>query len=351
MSSKKVFIENMEYEIDTLIKSIQEPYELEIEKLEIENKRLSQLVINLNTRIEELEKSGQILELIDLEKPTSLSLKKELDEKQIIKGFEKLLIENGHEQKFHIHKLMAMWIEIIKINQLKFDVWSNYFQTINLHRYFLGINEMGLKELTKTYQLLEDKNALRDLMGYVLNEIVENRRFLNQKHYVFLLCHYEKISELIVENTLINNFFNKRRRKDIIPYKKISGYIVEPTPEKAEQLLEIIESRGMFKQNRDFEKSDWLNKVGLITNNSETIEENILNNESILFKFGYRIQGKTREQRAAALDIAIKEVGLKKVVNIIEYHIKLRSNSSKDFSKAIAEWEYDLKQIEKLYNK
>lgn len=347
--SKKVFIDKIEEEIDALIQGIQEKYELKIAELEIENKRLSQLVNKLNTRIEELEKSNNNIMAINQEKGTSHKMK--LDEIQIIKDFEELLIENEQVQKFHLHKLMAMWIEIIKTKKLKYDVWSNYFQTINLHNYFFKTNELGLKELTKTYQLLEDKNALMELMEYILNEMVENRRFLNQKNYVFLLCHYEKISELILENMLIKSFFNKRRKKEVIPFRKINNYVENPTPEKAEQLLETIVIKGMFKKNRDFEKSEWLNKIGLPTINSNVIEENQLNNESILFKYGYRIQGKTREQRAAALNIAIKEIGVEKVVNIIEYHIKLRSNSSKDFSNAIAEWEYDLEQIKKLYSK
>lgn len=124
MSSKKKFMDNVAYELDDLIKDIQESYEHKIAKLEIDNKRLSQLVINLNTRIEKLEERGQSLGLIDLEKQTSLN--KELDQIQIIKDFEKLLIKNEQEQKFHIHKLLAMWIEIIKTNQLKFVDWSNY---------------------------------------------------------------------------------------------------------------------------------------------------------------------------------------------------------------------------------
>lgn len=83
-------------------------------------------------------------------------------------------------------------------------------------------------------------------------------------------------------------------------------------------------------------------------------EDNSMNETSALKKLGYQITGVTRAQRWRSLESAVPKLGLKKVVQIISYNIKLRKgqkNGEKKFSYAISEWEHDLAKLKKHYYK
>lgn len=83
-------------------------------------------------------------------------------------------------------------------------------------------------------------------------------------------------------------------------------------------------------------------------------EDKTMNETSELKKMGYQITGITRDQRWKSLESAVPKIGLKKVVQIISYNIKLRKgqkNGEKKFSYAISEWEHDLAKLKKHYYK
>ncbi|UTE78491.1 hypothetical protein [Rossellomorea sp. KS-H15a] len=83
-------------------------------------------------------------------------------------------------------------------------------------------------------------------------------------------------------------------------------------------------------------------------------DKSLLNEESDLKKLGYQITGKSRENRWRILEIAVKQIGLRKVAYTIAQHVKLRKgqkNGTKKFSYAIGEWEYDLAKLKSRYYK
>ncbi|WHY79942.1 hypothetical protein QNH20_12705 [Neobacillus sp. WH10] len=83
-------------------------------------------------------------------------------------------------------------------------------------------------------------------------------------------------------------------------------------------------------------------------------EKTDFNEESDLKKLGYQITGMTREKRWKVLEVAVKQIGLKKVAYTIAQNVKLRKgqkNGEKKFSFAIGEWEYDLAKLKETYYK
>lgn len=83
-------------------------------------------------------------------------------------------------------------------------------------------------------------------------------------------------------------------------------------------------------------------------------EKTTLNEESELKKLGYQITGIPREKRWPILEIAVKQLGLRKVVYTIAQNIKLRKgqkNGMNKFSFSIGEWEHDLNKLKQKYYK
>jgi hypothetical protein len=75
---------------------------------------------------------------------------------------------------------------------------------------------------------------------------------------------------------------------------------------------------------------------------------------SVLRKRGYQITNTTREQRWSILQLAVPEIGLKKVAYTIAGNVKLRKgqkNGVQKFRYAITEWEYDLDKLKAKYYK
>lgn len=81
-------------------------------------------------------------------------------------------------------------------------------------------------------------------------------------------------------------------------------------------------------------------------------EKSSFKDESELKKLGYQITGMTREKRWKILEVAVKQLGLKKVAYTIAQNVKLRKGQKdglKKFSFAIGEWEYDLNKLKQTY--
>lgn len=81
-------------------------------------------------------------------------------------------------------------------------------------------------------------------------------------------------------------------------------------------------------------------------------EDSKLNEESDLRKLGYQITGNTREKRWRVLEVAVKQLGLRKVAYTIAQNVKLRKgqkNGEQKFRYAIGEWEYDLGKLKSHY--
>lgn len=91
-----------------------------------------------------------------------------------------------------------------------------------------------------------------------------------------------------------------------------------------------------------------------IKGTSHIEEKNLLNEESQLKKLGYQITGLTRNKRWQILEVAVKQLGLKKVAYTIAQNVKLRKgqkNGVNKFSYSIGEWEYDLNKLKQKYYK
>ncbi|OWZ84090.1 coiled-coil domain-containing protein [Natranaerobius trueperi] len=94
------------------------------------------------------------------------------------------------------------------------------------------------------------------------------------------------------------------------------------------------------------------------TDVSSTDKENAsgynLREKSELGKLGYNVREETSQQERWEILVneAVPKLGVRKVVQIISSHIRLRKlqRDSHKYERAISEWEYDLKRLEKEYN-
>jgi hypothetical protein len=126
--------------------------------------------------------------------------------------------------------------------------------------------------------------------------------------------------------------------------------------------LDVREYNGEDKIEKQSGKEELNHKVFSwpsteLSDNKSSVtidDKSLLNEESDLKKLGYQITGKSREKRWKVLEIAVKQIGLRKVAYTIAQHVKLRKgqkNGTRKFSYAIGEWEYDLSKLKSQYYK
>ncbi|MCD4711749.1 MAG: hypothetical protein K8R73_00565 [Clostridiales bacterium] len=73
------------------------------------------------------------------------------------------------------------------------------------------------------------------------------------------------------------------------------------------------------------------------------------NTESDLIKMGYSTKIDLKKRRQILIEKAIPVLGYRQVVKHIEWQIKLRKNSNKDYSRAIDTWKADLRFLNSIY--
>jgi very-short-patch-repair endonuclease len=120
----------------------------------------------------------------------------------------------------------------------------------------------------------------------------------------------------------------------------IKGYYinVQDIEDKPQPEVKIIDSLFEYKFDDDYE-SDFKQKK--------------YDDETELFKTGYKITGLTRNQRWNILqNNSIPQIGLHNVISTIEYLIRIKSSTPKmkeKYKYALQEWKYDLDRLRKYY--
>jgi hypothetical protein len=151
------------------------------------------------------------------------------------------------------------------------------------------------------------------------------------------------------ENKVGKAYVTNNLYKDI--RKKVGNKWLDVREYNGEDKIE----KGSGKEELNHKVFTWPSTELSDNKSSVTMDDkSLLNEESDLKKIGYQITGKSREKRWKVLEIAVKQIGLRKVAYTIAQHVKLRKgqkNGTKKFSYAIGEWEYDLAKLKSQYYK
>ncbi|XKE93948.1 hypothetical protein LG326_12300 [Metaplanococcus flavidus] len=271
---------------------------------------------------------------------------------------EKMLEKSNLSLKWYSNKSKELFLYFIikkekKINSDLFKMNINRFKNSTLLMNFE--QELILKKISQDMEsksLIETKTY--NLPIYIINKSDYpefNAKYSLSKEYVKLPMYKKENTQQVYLYTEAEVLISKSRqlaflyKEDFIRLMKEKNPLIFKTANlNYEPLKDKIKN----------EKFTWPSTEISPKESSSQNEEKSLNETSELKKLGYQITGTTRSQRWQALEKAVPKLGLKKVVHIISYNIKLRKgqkNGLKKFSFAISEWEHDLTKLKKHYYK
>lgn len=285
-----------------------------------------------------------------------------------------LLKWNENSIYYDDDKIIALWIRLIRKNKFTFSEWKERFKDENIHALLFNRSETRIRKLINTYGQLNDIEALQDLFDYIFNQLIKRDRFHSLKVTALLYILYYGLEKRYFYQKDVREYYstvNDMRLKFIFedyllylnsPSIKTYLRVVESLEKYDTQIIKIGGSKSaylnmVFKEFHNQKKLE--QEVTIQMNNSQETENNNakdgqlfgMNDKSALMAYGYQISERTPEQRWRALQKAVPELGLKKVVYIIDTHIKLRVSNKKRFSYSLKQWTMDLEKLKKTYFK
>ena len=401
MKHKELFLNTVGEEFNRILQQVQGEYEEKINQLMIENKTIAANLEKANEGIKKLVRKNEELmkELVSLhEKNSQEEVVRTVSKKenvlttrtyqQVYEDLEKnhmkkentlddlsnLLKWNEKSMYYDDDKIIALWIRLIRNKKFTFSEWKERFKGENIHALLFNRSETRIRKLIDTYSHLNDIEALQDLFDYIFDQLIKRDRFHSLKVIALLYIFYHSLVKKYLYQKDVKEYYSTVNNKNIKSlYEDYLMYLSLPSPktylkalgalEKYEaQIIQIGGSKPayldiVFKEIRDLEKAK--QKAIIQKKDSQELQShNVkdgqlfeMNDKSALMNYGYQISDRTAEQRWRALQKAVPELGLKKVVYIIDNHIKLRVPNKKKFSYSLKQWTMDLEKLKKTYFK
>ena len=401
MVNKEAFLHIIGEELERLLKQIETEYEEKINQLLIENKTIATTLEKANAEIQYLSKKNEKImkEFAPLHQPNSEvevvnndSIKgnalttrnyrqmyndlerNRVNRENVVEYFSDLLKWNEASKYFDDGKIVVLWSHLLHIYKFTYFEWKESFKDENINVLLFKRIETGARKLLKIHINLKDTEAIKNLLVYLLTQIIKKGRFGFIKIDVLLhILYYDLAKQYLYQKDVREYFLTEKNIKVKSIYESYLLYLKSPSQkthlkalraiEKYENLIiQIGDSKSayldiVFKEVRDIEKAEQKETLQMIdsqkTKDSNTTNGQLfeMNNKSALMDYGYQISNRTPEQRWRALQKAVPELGLKKVVYIIDNHIKLRATNKEKFSYTLRQWTMDLEKLKKTYFK
>lgn len=257
-------------------------------------------------------------------------------------------------------KELAFYYYLSKEKYLKEDLYEmnvNQFKKSTVLSDFE--KELILGKVAEQRKLkLEEKPLIYKRPIYIINKsefVYFNKRYGLEKRRVTLPMYQKSNMHQIYFYSESEVFINNKGDMAFIDGEEFIKLMKDNMPLviKTGQINYVTDAT---KEDREKEEDafSWPSTEVTASEGNGQNEEKTLNETSELKKLGYQITGVTREKRWKALEKAVPQLGLKKVVHIISYNVKLRKgqkNGMKKFAYAISEWEHDLAKLKKHYYK
>lgn len=312
-----------------------------------------------------------------------------LERTVVLEEFHSLLNWNLKMKYYKDEKIIKLWSLLLHQHRFRYSEWEEVFRDRNIHALLFKQSEAGLRKLIASYIKLNDIDALKNIFDYILTQIIKTGRFESIHSYVLLnILFYDMTKRYFYQKDLRSYYLNTKNNKVKRIYETYLVYLKSPTKENYLEALGPIEkfdnliiqiggSKAMYldavfkevrneeiaKQKKFFQLNQSQEPTQLIKSeeptqviiSEETGDTNTegqpfeMNDKSALMAYGYQISDRTPEQRWRALQKAVPELGLKKVVYTIDNHIKLRAHNKAKFSYSLRQWSMDLEKLKKTY--
>lgn len=399
MENKAAFLHTIGEELDQLLKQVELEYREKLKQLLVKNNEITTSLNKANEEIQHLTKKNEELmkELASFRQPinevevvTSVPKKENtltthiyqqiykdlasdrVKKEDIVEDFYNLLKWNIKSKYYEDSKIIALWIRLLSQYHFIYSDWHEKIKDENIHALLFKRTHTDVRKLIDTYIKLNDIEAIKNIFDYLLTQIVKKGRFDALKNSILLYILYYGLAKRYLYQKDVRVYYlntNNMRLKFI--YEDYLLYLSSPSQKTYLRSLgslekydtEIIKIGGsksaylntVFKEAREVEKAEQkvimqLNDVQK-TENRNAIEGQLyeMNDKSALIAYGYQISDRTPDQRWRALQKAVPELGLKKVVYIIDNHIKLRAPNKAKFSYSLRQWTMDLEKLKKTY--
>lgn len=400
MGNKERFLHTMGEELEQLLKQVEIEYK---EKLRQLLKQNEEITTSLNKAHEEIRhitnKNEELLkELSSLRQPieetevvATVSQKENtlsthifnqiywnleqntLERSVILEEFHILLNWNLKSKYFKADKIIKLWIHLLHHYQFMYSEWQEVFKDRNIHALLFRRSDSGLRKLIHLYIRLNDMDALKNLFDYLYNHIIRKGRFQSVHSYMILnILYYDLTKRYFYQKDVKEYYLTTKNEKEKRIYETYLKYLQTLSSQTFLEALgaiekydtQIIQIAGskqvylnvVFKKVRELERKVEEQKRNIKLINSEENVDAYMDNsqfemkdKSALIAYGYQISDRTPDQRWHALQKAVPELGLKKVVYIIDNHIKLRAHNKTKFSYSLRQWSMDLEKLKKAY--
>lgn len=399
MKSKELFLHTMGEELDALLKQVEMEYQEKINKL-LEEQEKNMIVMfksykeiqHLTKKNEELMKElDSLRKLIEESEVVATVPSKEntlttqiydqiynglennsVKRANVLEDFYNLLKWNIKSKYYEDDKIIFLWNRILGQHRFMFAEWQEQFKDENVHGLLFKRTEVGVRKLIDKYVKLKDLEALKNLFDYLLNQIIRKERFNSYKTPILLyILYYGWTKRYLYQKDVSEFYLSSKNSKINLIYETYLKYLKSANLETFQEALEAINKYEAQIMQIGGSKAAYLNVVFedfyevkkdeqkryLQINTSKELEHSSvtdgqpfeMNDKSALIAFGYQISNRTPEQRWHALKKAVPELGLKKVVYIIDNHIKLRAPNKEKFSYSLSQWSMDLEKLKKTY--
>ncbi|BCB02141.1 hypothetical protein [Bacillus sp. KH172YL63] len=176
---------------------------------------------------------------------------------------------------------------------------------------------------------------------------------VNQKTKFELMVYKDEKMNQVIKTVPAEGLLHSEREEIYItkPVMKILNHLAKPGYIK---IIDDTKKRRIEMKKKEDQLFKWPSTDVSGSGENSHNETNGFAEMSALRKRGYQITNTTREQRWRILQLAVPEIGLKKVAYTIAGNVKLRKgqkNGTKKFRYAISEWEHDLARLKVKYYK
>lgn len=257
-------------------------------------------------------------------------------------------------------KDLAFYYYLSKEKYLKEDLYEMNVNQFKKSTVLLDFEkELILRKVVEQRKLkVEEKPLIYKRPIYIINKsefVYFNKRYGLEKRRVTLPMYQKSNMHQIYFYSEAEVFINNKGDMAFIDGEEFIKLMKDNMPLviKTGQINYVTDTPKENKEKKE-DAFAWPPTEVTASEGNGQNEEKTLNETSELKKMGYQITGVTREKRWKALEKAVPQLGLKKVVHIISYNVKLRKgqkNGMKKFAYAISEWEHDLAKLKKHYYK
>lgn len=287
------------------------------------------------------------------------------DEAEVVDTFITLAKTNAYEKDL----VRSVWKRIFTQYELAHLPMPSRVRTAKLHDDFIEADGQGVFTLLRLYHDEGASVYSRSLLDAVVKKMVKYEAYKPFDVPILLAIYYNGLAERYFTNDKIVTYFkttaSDRAKKMYQLFAQFEALPTEKTFQLAYQEVQMVdvylEKIGLNRQqfgSRVF--SDFYNAPQLLDDTIDfripeivdTIEHPdltpTLNTQASLVPFGYKVKSTTEQQRWDALQQAISEVGLARVVSSLQSYIRLRLRDP-EYTASVAAWSQDLGKLEKAF--